>query len=125
MEENTPQQSNTSPSSVGTDGKTIDIISYITIIGLIVAFVMNQNKKDELASFHIRQMVGLYLLSIAISVLGWVLGSVSGMLGMLTNILSIGVLVLWVLGLIKAIGGEKSPVPVVGQMFQDWFKNIG
>ena len=125
MEENTPQQSNASPSSGGMDGKTIAIISYITLIGLIVAFVMNQNKKDDLASYHIRQMVGLTLLSIALSILGWILGSVSGMLGMVVNILSLGVLVLWVLGLIKAIGGEKSPVPIVGQMFQDWFKNIG
>ena len=125
MEENTPQQSNSAPSSGGTDGKTIAIISYITLIGLVIAFFMNKDKKDELASFHIRQMVGLSLLSIAISILGWILGTVSSSLSMLSSILSLGVLVLWVMGLIKAIGGEKTAVPVIGAMFQDWFKNIG
>ena len=125
MEENTPQQPNPAPSSGGTDGKTIAIISYITLIGLIIAFFMNKDKKDELASFHIRQMLGLTLLSIAISILGWVLGSFSSMLSMLSSLLSLGVLVLWVLGLIKAINGEKGAVPIVGSMFQDWFKNFG
>jgi len=34
------------------EGKTIAIIAYITIIGLIIAFVMNNDKKDPLvASF--------------------------------------------------------------------------
>ena len=37
------------------EGKTIAIISYITIIGLIIAFIMNQSKKNSFASFHIRQ----------------------------------------------------------------------
>ena len=125
MEENTSQQSNSAPSSGGTSGKTIAIISYITLIGLIIAFIMNKDKKDELASFHIRQMVGLSLLSIAISILGWILGNFSSMLSMLSSILSLGVLVLWVLGFIKAINGEKGAVPMVGGMFQDWFKSLG
>lgn len=46
------------------EGKTIAIISYITWIGTIIAFIMNNDKKNPFASFHIRQMVGLSILSI-------------------------------------------------------------
>ncbi len=41
------------------EGKTIAIISYLTFIGTIIAFIMNQNKQNSFASFHIRQTVGL------------------------------------------------------------------
>ena len=43
------------------DGKTIAIISYITIIGTLIAFIMNQNKHNYFASFHIRQALGIFL----------------------------------------------------------------
>ena len=65
------------------EGKTIAIISYLTFIGTIVAFVMNNEKKNSFASFHIRQMVGILLLGIAINLIsrfanlgtiGWLLG---------------------------------------------------
>ncbi|MGB1450928.1 MAG: hypothetical protein ACPG7E_04370, partial [Marinirhabdus sp.] len=49
-----------------TEGKTIAIISYITFIGLIIAFVMNNEKKNSFASFHIRQSLGLVALYIAL-----------------------------------------------------------
>lgn len=35
-------------------GKNIAIISYLTVIGLVLAFVMNNEKKEPFASFHIR-----------------------------------------------------------------------
>jgi len=43
------------------DGKLMAIISYITVIGTFVAFIMNQNKHNSFASFHIRQTVGIFL----------------------------------------------------------------
>ncbi len=101
------------------EGKTIAIIAYITLIGFIIAIVMNSSKKSEFASFHIRQMLGLMLLSLTISILSYVLP-----LGIVYTILSIFVLILWVLGFVGAIQGEKKLIPVLGAQFQDWFKNI-
>ncbi len=34
------------------EDKTIAVIAYLTFIGLIIAFVMNNDKKYEFASFH-------------------------------------------------------------------------
>lgn len=95
------------------NGKNIAIIAHITIIGWIIALVMNNSDKSELGSFYIRQMLGLLILSFVlwfIPVVGWIL-----------NLLMI---VLWIMSLIGALGGEKKLTPVLGEHFQNWFKAL-
>ncbi|MEO8774674.1 MAG: hypothetical protein ABI371_10165 [Gelidibacter sp.] len=99
--------------AVSTDGKNIALIAHLTLIGWIVAFVMNNNTKSEFASFYIRQMLGLMICGIIlvfIPLVGW--------------ILNLGVFVLWIISLIGALGGEKKVTPFLGPYFQDWFKSL-
>lgn len=105
--------------TVESDGKTIGIIAYLTLIGWVVAFIMNSSKKNEYASFHLRQMFGLVLLSIIISVL-----NVTINLGLFGTILSVLLLVLWVIGFVGAVQGEKKLIPIIGENFQEWFIGI-
>ncbi|MBT8271394.1 MAG: YtxH domain-containing protein [Flavobacteriaceae bacterium] len=98
---------------VFSDGKNVAIIAHLTVIGWVIALIMNSNNKTEFASFYIRQMLGLMLVSIIlyfIPVIGW-----------LANIL---VFVLWVISLVGAIGGEKKETIVLGKQFQEWFKSL-
>lgn len=101
--------------------KTIAIIAYITIIGLIIAFIMNNDKKNSFASYHIRQCVGLALTGLALSVinvipiLGWIVSLFGG----------IFMFILWVMGLISAISGEEKPVPLLGEKYQEWLAGLG
>ncbi len=95
------------------NGKTIAIVSYITIIGWVIALLLNNNEKNSFASFHIRQSLGINLLAMVLSfipVIGWILG--------------IAVFIFWVIGLIAAISERSVPVPVIGELFQDWFKTL-
>ncbi|UKM66011.1 YtxH domain-containing protein [Flavobacteriaceae bacterium GSB9] len=95
------------------DGKNVAIIAHITLIGWVIALVMNNNDKTELGSFYIRQMLGLLILGLVfmfIPVIGWIL-----------NLL---ILVLWIMSLIGALGGEKKPTPVLGEQFQNWFSAL-
>ena len=98
-------------------GKTRAIIAHITLIGWIIAVIMNNNDKDEFASFYIRQMLGVVVLSIAISAVG----SLIPLLGMFLPLVAV---VLWVFSLVGAIQGEKKPLPVIGDTFQDWFRTL-
>lgn len=102
------------------EGKTIAIISYITIIGLIIAFIMNQSKKNSFASFHIRQAIGITLFWVAISIIRGYMN-----LGLVGSILGLGVLALAIIGLIGAAQGEEKRIPLLGDQFQEWFKSIG
>jgi uncharacterized membrane protein len=96
-----------------TDGKTIAIVSYITIIGWVVALIMNQSHKDKLASYHIRQTLLLYI--------AWVVLSWIPYIGV---VLSIILFILWIIGLIGAINGEQKEIPILGKLAQDWFKGL-
>lgn len=94
------------------DGKVIGIVSHITLIGWIVALIMNQNNKSEFGSFYIRQNLGLilFLFITAIPYLGWVIGII--------------LFVFWIISLISAIQGKMIPIPLIGEKFQEWFKSV-
>ena len=100
------------------EGKTMAIISYITIIGTIIAFFMNNSKKNTFASFHIRQMIGLVLLGL---INQFAISEINGMLAMVVSVL---IFVLWVIGFVGVVKGEEKTIPVIGDQFQQWFKNI-
>jgi len=106
--------------TVAHDGKNIAMIAYITFIGLIIAFVMNNDKKDAFASYHIRQSLGLAVTGLALGIIGMI-----PILGWIINILGIFVLLyMWIMGLVNAINGKESPVPFLGEKYKIWFKNI-
>jgi len=119
MEESKPI-SNEEHKSTSYDPKTIAIIAYLTIIGLVIAFLLNNDKKHEFSSYHIRQSMGLVLCSAVLFIIGMIpiLGWIVSFLG------SIFLVILWVLGLINAINNQIKPVPVLGNYFEEWFKNI-
>ncbi|WP_241243837.1 YtxH domain-containing protein [Flagellimonas beolgyonensis] len=94
-------------------GKTVAIIAHITLIGWIVAIIMNSSNKTELGSFYIRQVLGIFLILFVISFipvlnfLGWLFCAI-----------------LWIISLIGAINGNRKPVFLVGETFQNWFKSL-
>jgi uncharacterized membrane protein len=106
--------------SVVEPNKTIAILAYITLIGWIVVVVMNNEKKDDFASFHIRQMLGIGCTSLVLAALNVVpiLGWTAYVLGM------VFLLILWISGLINALTGKEKPVPLLGIKYQEWFKDV-
>lgn len=100
------------------EGKTAAIISYFWWIGLLIAFIMNNNKRNYFTSFHIRQSIGISILSLAIGIM------TRYGIEMFGNLLFLGCFVLWVMGLLSAIKGEEKPIPLFGDLFQNWFRNI-
>ena len=105
------------------DGKTIAIISYVTLIGWIVALIMHNSNKTEIGAYHIRQSLGIIILYICVWIFNFILAVID--IPFLGWIFFIAVFVFWILGLISAIQGEKKPVPILGEQFQQWFKGIG
>ena len=85
--------------AVNEEAKRIAVISYITIIGMVIAFVMNNEKKLGFASYHIRQSIGLCATGLALGVIG-----IIPILGWIINILGIFVLLyMWIMALVNAI----------------------
>lgn len=107
-------------SNSGMDSKTIGIITYLTIIGWIIALVLNQTPKYSSVSFHLRQMLGIFLTGIVLSFvniipfIGWIIALIGG----------IFVFVLWLIAFIGALNNEQKLVPVLGEKYQEMFSGI-
>ncbi len=100
-------------------GKTAAITSYILGIGVFIAISMNSEDKNQFASFHIRQGLGLTLTFIS---LGLIVSNFDSL--MISVPMWIFVSVLWSYGIFSAIKGETKPVPLLGEYFQKWLKSI-
>ena len=102
------------------EGKSNAIIGYLTIIGTVIAFFLNQEKKNEFASFHIRQALGLWLTFFA---LGYIIGGFDSWLVTLGWYIFFGVVFIY--GLMCAITGRVVPTPIVGSLYQKIFASFG
>jgi uncharacterized membrane protein len=103
------------------EDKTIAIISYLTIIGFIIAVIMHGSNKTRLGAYHLRQMLGLLVTGVVLFFVGLLLAFIP-LLGWLTSMaLWFGLFVLWLIGLIAAANGQMKPVPVLGQQYEQWF----
>ena len=100
-------------------GKTAAITSYILGIGVFIAMSMNAEDKNAFASFHIRQALGLFLTFIS---LGLIVNNFDSL--MISIPMWIFVFVLWSYGMLTAVKGEIKPVPLLGELYQKWFKSI-
>lgn len=103
-----------------TNDISMAIIAYLTIIRLVVAFVMNKEKNDPFAAYHIKQSLGLCVCGIAVFIVGMIpiLGWIASFFG------SLFLLYLWIMGMINAINGKVKSVPVLGDKFEKWFQNV-
>lgn len=113
------------------EDRTAAIVSYLTIIGFIVAIVIHSSKKTALGAFHLRQVLGFIVIGLVAGVAGGIGAAVFAVIPVLGPILVfliwaalwVGGLLLWLIGLLSAIQGKRTPVPVVGEPIQRWFAN--
>jgi uncharacterized membrane protein len=107
-----------------TEDRTVAMVAYLTFIGLIVAIVMHNSNKTRLASFHLRQSLGLMLTAIIYWPINFILLFVPILGWLITLVVLVSLLVLWVMGLMGALQGTMKPVPVVGPLYQRLFANV-
>ena len=101
------------------EGKNMAILAYILIIGTLIAWSMNSEKRNKFASFHIRQAIGLDVIFIIFGVL------ISGFdTWWITMPFYLFVTVLWGFGLAGAVQGKITYLPFFGDLFQKWLKKI-
>lgn len=101
-------------------GKTQAIISYILLIGPLIAISMNSGEeKTEFASFHIRQGLGL---TITFIVLGLLLSNFNIPMATMSMWGAISILTLY--GMFTAVKGETKQIPILGSLFQKIFKTL-
>lgn len=111
------RQLNITPEEIES-GKTMGILAYILfLIPLLTA------RDNKFAMFHTEQAIVLWIVFIvvyiALMLVNIVIGMISDSIACVVSILGIlpwiAYLVLWVMGLMNAIGGKVKELPVIGQ----------
>jgi uncharacterized membrane protein len=113
-----------SPDDVAS-GKTMAILSYIPIamVGLIVSIICISQKNNAFSLYHAKQALTLYICQLGASLICLPLCFVC--IGApLVVAIQVGALVLCILGIISANGGECKPLPLIGQFADKWFGKI-
>ena len=93
------------------NAKLVAVLSYITLIGWIIALILNMQNKSRLGSFHLRQAL-IPVLFLYFFRMNWVW------------IVSLIAFILVVVGLIAAINGEQRELPLIGEYAEKWFKGL-
>jgi uncharacterized membrane protein len=131
----TPSPAPSSPATGGPtdEGKLFAILSYgLNIVGLPFWIVPVVQKKDEFALYHAKQAmfmwIGAFGVCIVLSIAAFVLAMIFAPLGCIAWVImmaiSVGMLILNILGLMNAINIKQAPVPVVGEMALNMFKGM-
>jgi len=133
MSTETPSADSTPPAAPSGGDSTVAILSYIPVIGFIIALILHNGKKTELGAYHLRQSLGLHLsfliypaLIIMFMILGIIplVNIVFGAIAVvLFPLLLLAFFVFFILGLIYAAQGQQKPLPLVGDSYQSWFAN--
>lgn len=102
------------------EGKTLGIVAYITLIGVLIAFFMNQEKRNAFTFFHVRQGLGLWIVFMA---MGYVVSYFNNW--NITFAWWVFFSVLFIYGIFGAISGKMNKIPLLGDLFQNIFKSLG
>lgn len=103
-------------------------LSYFGIFALIPLLTVKDN---DYVRWHAKQgltfMVAAIAASIALSIVAAIIGFVpviggifAALLGLVIFALFIGCFVLWIMALVKAFGGERWKIPLVGDLSERW-----
>ena len=105
--------SNNTPTPSSTKNTTMAAIAYL----LFFVPLLTDAKDDPFVKFHVKQGLLLLILGIFTSIIGSI--PIIGLIGWL---LGLGIFVLWIIGIMNALNGNMTPVPLVGQYAEEYLK---
>jgi len=103
--------------------KTISIVSYITIIGWVIAYLQHKGseQKSKLASYHLCQGLGVFIFAVILNIILSVVVRIVPSLAGILSLVGLLPLVLLIFGIITAANEAIKPVPLIGKFFEGKF----
>lgn len=96
-------------------GKTTALIAYAPFVGFMIAYFINRDENNEFATWHIKNMFGLWLLFMVSLIIQSQIDITAG------DILWLITCVFWLYSGIMAYFNKKKGIPFLSEKFQDWF----
>lgn len=96
-------------------GKSTALLAYIPFVGFMIAYFVNREDNYSFATWHIKNMFGLFIMFVVAMVVMNEIHSVTGDISWLLTFC------LWIFSFIMAVGNKEKGIPVLSEKFQDWF----
>ena len=96
----------------GLTDNTAGALAYVTIIPAIIFLLVEPYNKSSFVRFHSWQCIFLAIASIAIHL---VLGIIPVIGWFILPFASLGILIVWIIVLMKALKGERYELPIIGK----------
>lgn len=105
------------------NAKTISIVSYITIIGWLIAYLQHKGNdlKNELVSYHLGQALGIFIFSIILNIVLLIIVKIVPSMASIISLIGFLPLILLIFGIIAANNEALKPVPLIGKLFERRF----
>ena len=95
------------------NAKLKSMLAHLSPIGWLLSLGLNFINRDAMTSFYLRQLLGLYLCFF----ITWFVPQYS--------VIAWGfIFVLWVYSFVGTVKKMENTVPLIGPLFQKWFKII-
>ena len=102
------------------NSKVQSILSYLGVLWLI-AYFAGKNERDDFSRYHLKQGLGLFLVSIALNLLSSIIVVIAPKLVFVIGLLALFLFIVLVIGIIHAVNEVKKPLPFIGKIFEDKF----
>lgn len=88
-----------------------NILAIISYIGILCLVPILMKEKDEFVKFHAKQGLVLFIAEVAtmligcIPILGWLIGCIAWIIWVILSLM----------GIINAVNGKRTPLPIIGK----------
>lgn len=96
-------------------GKSTALLAYTPFVGFLIAFFINKDENHEFATWHIKNMFGLFILFVVSMVFQLRIHVLTG------DILWVITLIVWIYCFAMAFQNKKKGIPILSEKFQNWF----
>jgi len=93
------------------NSRTVAVVSYITWIGWIIAFLI-RDRADRFAAHHLNQALVINLMKIA----GGLCASLPRFGHSISAVVGVAAFVLIIMGIYRAVHWNSDPLPVIGEL---------
>lgn len=87
---------------------------FLAVVGFLIVYLVK--KEDDYAMHYAKQGLALFIVAVIVWVANRVLMIVPVLGSIVSTVLGIGLLVLWIVGIIYSFSGEKKDIPLIGEL---------
>jgi len=95
------------------------LMACLAYVLFFIPMITGDAKRDDFVKYHTKQGFALFIVWFALALIVWMIPFLAW--NPIVSLVNLGVLALFIVGIVNAVNGKKQPLPVIGHM-SDWLK---